>query len=247
MNPNTHSWEYIQSKDGFRCRACGCGEYIEPVRSSCGKLVERYYVTDAAGHRLPDRPACTAAPVIDFFAATQQGYPAALCDWSIRNCRTMREVWDKCERVDWLLWLALQPDVLSDRELHELALCAASSVRIHMLDQRSIHALDCKRAWLDGSATESDLADARRAAWAASRDFAIGDYSQMQIVRDWSASKSAAWSSLCSTMDWQAAQNVIDWAVAASPDALALRTELSAWLRTNTDPRYICSSGTSLS
>jgi len=55
------------------------------------------------------------------------------------------------------------------RELHEFALWCAESVRYLMVDSRSTTALTVKRSWLDGQATDDELAAARAAAWAAAR------------------------------------------------------------------------------
>jgi len=57
------------------------------------------------------------------------------------------------------------------RELHEFALWCAESVRYLMVDSRSTTALTVKRSWLDGQATDDELAAAgaaaRAAVWAA--------------------------------------------------------------------------------
>ena len=78
--------------------------------------------------------------------ACKKGY-----DWAVQNCSTMQEVWDKA-KPEWLIWVALR--ALTDRELHEFSLFCAESVRHLMTDPRSTNALDVKRRWLDGQATD---------------------------------------------------------------------------------------------
>ena len=90
------------------------------------------------------------------------------------------------------------------RELHEFALWCAESVRYLMVDSRSTTALTVKRSWLDGQATDDELAAARdaardaawaateAAAWAAARDAARA--AAMDAARDaaWAAARAAA-------------------------------------------------------
>ena len=80
------------------------------------------------------------------------------------------------------------------RTLYEYALWCAESVRHLMTDARSANALDVRRRWLDGQATDDELAAAgaaaRAAAWAAAGDeawAAAGDEA-------WAAARDAAWS-----------------------------------------------------
>ncbi|MDD5512099.1 MAG: hypothetical protein PHI12_15040 [Dehalococcoidales bacterium] len=84
------------------------------------------------------------------------------------------------------LWLVLNDGWVPDRTLHEFAIwCAEQALAlIETPDPRSLRALEIKRAWLDGMATDDELAAAEAAAEAAARDAA----------RDaaWAAARAAA-------------------------------------------------------
>ena len=86
------------------------------------------------------------------------------------------------------------------RELHEFALWCAESVRYLMVDSRSTTALTVKRSWLDGQATDDELAAARAAAWAAARAAAE--------AAAWAAARDAGWAAAGATAEaaaWAAA------------------------------------------
>lgn len=59
-----------------------------------------------------------------------------------------------------------------ERTLHEFALwCAEEALGVvDNPDPRSVNAVEVKRLWLDGKATDSELAVAQAAAWGAARD-----------------------------------------------------------------------------
>ncbi len=94
----------------------------------------------------------------------------------------------------------------TERALHEFMLWCAEQVRQLMVDERSRHALDVKRRWLDGEATEEELAAAMDAAWdavgkaawvaagAASMDAARA---AIEVSRD--ATMAAAWAAIMAT------------------------------------------------
>jgi hypothetical protein len=89
--------------------------------------------------------------------------------WAINNCSDMKDVWNKA-KPELLLWIATRPEVLTDKELKLFAICAARQVQHLMTDQRSINALDVAVRYLNGVATESELASASVAARDAIRD-----------------------------------------------------------------------------
>ena len=78
----------------------------------------------------------------------------------------MQNFWDTA-RPDWLIWAATRKGCLTDRELWEFALWSAEQVRHLMTDERSTNALDVRRRWLDGNATDEEMDAARAAAAAA--------------------------------------------------------------------------------
>ena len=82
---------------------------------------------------------------------------------------TIEEVVAKCERGDWLLWLAQKIDI----GLQPLKLAkghCANTVRHLMTDKRSIAAIDTAIAYGGGKATFAELKAASDAAYAAYAD-----------------------------------------------------------------------------
>jgi len=83
------------------------------------------------------------------------------------------------------------------RELHEFALWCAESVRYLMVDSRSTTALTVKRSWLDGQATDDELAAAWDAAGAAAEaaawDAAGAAAEAAAGAAVWAAAWDAAW------------------------------------------------------
>ena len=108
---------------------------------------------------------------------------------------TMADVWDKCPRADWLLWilhkLNRRPD---DRTLRLFAVWCARNTPLsdgrkvgdRLTDPRSLAALEVAERYANGNATDSELAAAwdaaQSAAWDAARSTA------------WDAAWDAAWS-----------------------------------------------------
>ena len=89
-----------------------------------------------------------------------------------------------------VLWMAE-----ADRTLHEMACWSAEAalfgqaMRGRTIDPRSLAAIDAKRRWLDGQASDSELAAARDAAWDAAR--AAARAAAWDAARD--AARDAAW------------------------------------------------------
>ena len=67
------------------------------------------------------------------------------------------------------LFVLLRPEVIPKKELHLLACDFAERVAHLTRDPRSAEAIRVKRLWLDGKATDEELAAARAAAKAAAR------------------------------------------------------------------------------
>ena len=121
---------------------------------------------------------------------------------------TMADVWDKCPRTDWLLWilhkLNRQPDA---RTLRLFAVWCARNTPLSdgrkvgdlLADPRSLAALEVAERYANGNATDDELAAARYAAWAAARDAtraaaldAAGDAAQAAAGdATWDAARSA--------------------------------------------------------
>lgn len=88
--------------------------------------------------------------------------------WALANCRDMQHAWETI-RPDWLIWIATQPGVLTDRELRLFAVWCARQVQHLMTDQRSIAALDVAERHANGNAADDELAAALASAWDAAR------------------------------------------------------------------------------
>ena len=121
---------------------------------------------------------------------------------------TMADVWDKCPRPDWLLWITdklnQRPD---DRTLRLFAIWCARSTPLGdarttgdlLTDPRSLAALEVAERYAHGQATAEELAVAWNAAWAAARAAA---WDAAWAVA-WNAARAAAWDAA-----WAAALNV---------------------------------------
>ena len=139
---------------------------------------------------------------------------------------TLADVWDKCPRADWLLWilhkLNRRPD---DRTLRLFAVWCARNTPLsdgrkvgdRLTDPRSLAALEVAERYANGNATDSELAAAwdaaQSAAWSAAWDAA------------WSTAQSAAWSAAWDAA-WDAAQSAA-WDAARSTAWDAARS--TAW------------------
>ena len=94
-----------------------------------------------------------------------------------------------------------------ERTLHEFAIwCAEQALAlIDIPDPRSLETLAVKRRWLDGNATDEELADARNdsgtATWLATEDTVMDASGDKARAAAWNAASNAAWAAA-----WVAAQ-----------------------------------------
>ena len=117
---------------------------------------------------------------------------------------SMAEVWDRCPRVDWLLWITnkvgQRPD---DRTLRLFAIWCARNTPLGdgrvtgdlLTDPRSLAALEVAERYAHGQATAEELSAAEDAAWAAAWD---------AKAAPWNAARDAAWAAKAAP--WAAAQ-----------------------------------------
>lgn len=101
------------------------------------------------------------------------------------------------------LWLLLREEIIPARTLHEFAVwCAETTLtKANVTDERIWNALNVKRLWLNGKATDEELAAARSAArdaaWDAAWDVAMDAvrYAALDAARYAArdAAKYAAW------------------------------------------------------
>jgi hypothetical protein len=91
-------------------------------------------------------------------------------EWA--NDRSFRKCWQVCNRPDWMLWL-IDKLGICETEQHELACDFAERVLKYVPkgEDRPREAIETKRRWLRGEASDQELATARAAAvgdaWAA--------------------------------------------------------------------------------
>ena len=108
--------------------------------------------------------------------------------------KTWEEVYNTCERGDWLLWLFFRtnPD---DLQLLTLARGhIANTVRHLMKDERSINAVDVAIAFGEGKATREELENASAAASADDADasaYASSVYASAAAAREQSLKQAA--------------------------------------------------------
>ncbi len=168
-------------------------------------------------------------------------------EWALANCASMQDAWNTI-KLEWLLWIATRPGVLTDRELRLFAVWSARQVQHLMTDPRSVQAMDTAERFANGNATEEELsaswAAAQRAAgaaagaasWAAARDAswtAAG-------AASWAAQDAAGAASWAAAQDapWTAARLVMSLSAAGHAARDAAQDAQAEWLRNNTAPNF---------
>ena len=155
--------------------------------------------------------------------------------WASENCETLQDAWDKA-KPEWVVWLATQPGVLTERELHEFGLWCAEQVRHLMTDPRSIAALDAKRAWLDGEISDEQLKEVKRAAQTALLELAIDAPTSAFWAAD--AALSAAVIGLDAILVRLATEYITECVVEAMYERDSIYAAQAAWLRKNIKPKF---------
>ena len=150
-------------------------------------------------------------------------------DWAVANCESMQDAWMKL-KLEWLLWVATQKGVLTDKELRLFAVWCARQVQHLMSDTRSVAALDVAERHANGNATHAELAAARAAAQAAALAAAWDAGAELAAARAAARAAGAARAAAC---DAGAAQYA---ACDAACDAA--RDAQSDWLRMNCVPNF---------
>jgi len=119
------------------------------------------------------------------------------------------------------LWVLLRSQIIPGKELHLLA-CDFAEAVLHLFegvcpaDKRPRAAIEAKRRWIAGEITDSELAAAWAAAWAArdaawaARDAA---WAAARAAAAWAAARDAAWDAAWAAA-WAAARDAAAWAAA---------------------------------
>jgi len=121
--------------------------------------------------------------------------------------------------IEDFLWLVLRPEIIPERQLHEIAIWCWEEIarpiyeKHYPEDRRPHDAVAVKRLWIEGEATDDELAAARAAAWNAAWNAARA------------AARAAAWN-VARAAARAAARNV---ARAAAWDAAWDSARDSAW------------------
>jgi hypothetical protein len=158
--------------------------------------------------------------------------------WALENCVSMEDAWVKL-KLEWLIWVATRPGVLTQRELRKFAVWCARQVQHLMTDARSVAALDVAERHAEGLATDAELHAARDAAWRASWD-ALGPVA----LPDARYAARAANAALADARYAALAVALADAryaaraAAEAAAAARAARAARAAWLRENTKPNF---------
>jgi len=87
-------------------------------------------------------------------------------EWAVENCKTLEDVWDTA-KPEWFIWLATREGVLPEMDLHRFACRSVRQIWDLLTDERSRYAIEVKERWIEGKATDEELAAAGGAAWVA--------------------------------------------------------------------------------
>ena len=109
-------------------------------------------------------------------------------EWALANCKTMQDVWDTAH-PDWVVWIATQKGVLTDKELRLFACWCVRQVWDLLTDERSRTAVEVAERFANGEATAEELSAAETAAWYAA----------------WYVEEGAKWSKWAAWAAWHAA------------------------------------------
>lgn len=139
--------------------------------------------------------------------------------------KSLREVWQTCERADWLLWLCGKMAGKSgwpSRKEVVLAACACAELALKYVlkgEDRPRRCIEIVRSWANGKVTLDEVREARHAAYAA---YAAA------IVRCGSAAYAAAYAAAAHAADAAAyaAAYAADASYAAADAAYARRKTL---------------------
>ena len=152
-------------------------------------------------------------------------------EWALANCASMQDAWNTI-KLEWLLWIATRPGVLTDRELRLFAVWSARQVQHLMTDPRSVQAMDTAERFANGNATEEELS----ASWAAAQRAA----GAAAGAASWAAQDAAGAASWAAAQDapWTAGRLVMSLTAAGHAARDAAQDAQAEWLRNNTAPNF---------
>lgn len=100
---------------------------------------------------------------------------------------TMSEVWENCQRPEWLFWILEKHAPLEKAQSVTLAIAFAESALEHWTsdDQRPRQAIDAARAWLDNPCdVTTDAAESAAESAARSAARSAAESAQCEIIRN---------------------------------------------------------------
>ncbi len=153
-------------------------------------------------------------------------------DWALANCESMFDAWGKLP-PEWLVWVATRRGVLSDKELRMFAVFCVRSVEHLLTDQQSKNAIEVAERFVNGDATDEELA----AAWSDARDAAWAE-ACVAAVSGVRSSAHAAWAAWAATAAWASAELEAAREAARTASRAAARAAQPDWLRANTRPSF---------
>lgn len=99
----------------------------------------------------------------------------AAVEWVESQEGTAQEIWDRCERGDWMMWFAAK---IADRRLVGLAACACARESLKYVpagEDRPLICIETTEAYWNGKATVEEVRKARDNAAAADVDYVSDD------------------------------------------------------------------------
>ena len=131
---------------------------------------------------------------------------------------TMADVWDNCQRVDWLCWILEKLDAPNEEKKARefMCWCARNTPLADgrttwwlLTDERSRAAVNVALRFARDEANQTELSAAESAAWSAAESAAESAAWSAAESAAWSAAESAAWStarSAARSAAWSAAK-----------------------------------------
>ena len=128
--------------------------------------------------------------------------------------KSPKTAWAKCERADWMLWLAGRLEI--DRKVLVLCACDVAETALkHIPDgeDRPAKAIEAARAWVDGKATIQEVREARKSAYDAACAAAADD-----AATDTTYAAYASSEAVCASAFYATATDAADAAAAYAAD-----------------------------
>ena len=138
----------------------------------------------------------------------------------VQLCKTYRQAWNKCEKGDWMLWIAKKIGIDDKILTHAKYLCA-NQVRHLMKDKRSIAALDACKDYVKGKITRKQLDAYAAAAAADAYAYAAAADAAAYAAAAAAAADDAAYAAAADAAAADAAAYAAAAAAAAADDAAA--------------------------